>query len=458
MTGRQTACIGVVLVAALAAGGEKPAELRVVSVTGVPRCYNYSHAMGLWCATPRPDRPGRLPVQDGDILAVVSADETKEGAKRHEMPLLCAYAASDGASLPLGAAEDRLTLAGKTIAVRLRGDSPAWAWLARATAADLQPLRFVALQEEPKAEQRPLLMKLAGANARVDLALGDGVSLTEILPLFRPRRLLLPGTSPDEKARKAISGLTDLDTLWVSAKETRDLAYLGRLPALRHLLVQEWQPAGPDLLPWELRRLRSLTLIGTTVKDLAALEHLTDLRTLRLMGCKELADLSGLSVLTRLDTLCLLGEHEVQNFEPLGKASALRHLSITLEADAAALGTLCGAVPQVEALELVGGDKLKTLEPLAALRHLKYLVVLGSEADVQPLGHMRHLRALVLPGEMFEKAPDKVAALEKALPETALAAGELCLGSGWLLLLLPALAAGYLLHRRRVARRDRADA
>jgi len=458
MTGRQTAWMGVVLVAALATGGEKPAELRVISVTGVARCYNHSHAMGLWCTTPRPDRPGRLPVRGGDILAIVSAAETKDGATRHEMPLLCAYAASDGASLSLGAAEDRLTLGGKTIAVRLRADSPAWAWLGRASAAELRGLRFLAIQEEPEPEQQALLTKLAGANPRVDLALGEDVSPTEILPLFRPRRLLLPETAPDEKARKAIAGLADLETLWIAAGKPNDLAYLGRLPALRHLVLQGWEPAGPDLLPWKLRRLHSLALVGSTVKDLAAIEHLTDLRVLRLMGCKELADLGGLTVLTKLDTLCLLGEHKVEDLAPLGKAPALRHLSLTAELDGASMGTLCRTVPQLESLELIGSDKLKTLEPLAALEHLRYLVVLGPEANVQPLAGMRHLRALVLPGEVFEKAPDKVAALEKALPETALAAGELCLGSGWLLLLLPALAAGYLLHRRRVSRRDRADA
>ena len=65
---------------------------------------------------------------------------------------------------------------------------------------------------------------------------------------------------------------------------------------------------------------------------------------------------------------------------------------------------------------------------------------------------MKGLRYLALSGkEVFDKSPEEVKKLEAALPLCTVASGDpFCLGTGWLLALLPAAAvAGFILRRRR---------
>jgi len=83
------------------------------------------------------------------------------------------------------------------------------------------------------------------------------------------------------------------------------------------------------------------------------------------------------------------------------------------------------------------------------LRRLKALVLLGEAVELAPLYDMKNLRFVLLRDEDFEKIPEQIQALEKALPKCVVAKGKICLGSGWILLLLPTLALAWLLGARR---------
>jgi hypothetical protein len=59
---------------------------------------------------------------------------------------------------------------------------------------------------------------------------------------------------------------------------------------------------------------------------------------------------------------------------------------------------------------------------------------------------------LGLDQELFKKSPDQVAAIRKARPDALVVpVSKLCLGSGWILALIPAIGAAALRIRRRPA-------
>lgn len=443
--------VGLLVAAGAAGAGEAWPAARMVTITGVPVCYNYSHALGLWSVVPRKERPALLMVRDGDVLAAFAA---KEDGKGRDDVVFVPYREADGTSLALRYEGEAMSLGGKTVALRLDDDSPAWEWVKAATAEQLKALRCLTLSKKLDPARLELLRKIAGANPTIDLAIDKEDGVAQALPLFRPRRCLLPGPPLGEAGGKLLVANPNLETLWLDGGENDSLSLIEHLPKLRRLLVSSVPPAKAGLFPWGARRLRSLSLTDAKFKDLSPIEHLTDLRVLRLGGAKELADLHAIERLTRLESVVITGEHKIKDFAPLGSLPKLKQLSITVDFKKGGLEALVEAVPQIETLELIGGgdggddEKPVSLKPLTRLTKLRNLFLLGLKADLALLREMKQLRVIVLGTEVFEKAPDQVAALQKALPDAKLAEGHVCLGSGWLLLLLPALLAGVLLARR----------
>jgi len=77
--------------------------------------------------------------------------------------------------------------------------------------------------------------------------------------------------------------------------------------------------------------------------------------------------------------------------------------------------------------------------------------------DFTPLHRLKNLKLVGLAGEKAEAnkikpaiEPDQLAGLKKALPDAAIVTIiPMCLGSGWILALAAAVAAGWLVVRRR---------
>jgi len=110
-------------------------------------------------------------------------------------------------------------------------------------------------------------------------------------------------------------------------------------------------------------------------------------------------------------------------------------------------------VPKLRALVLFVAEEVKDLAPLQRLAELEDLVLVGSEPDAAPLRDMKKLRFLLLQRDYFEKTPETVQRLKAALPECLIVPGKpLCLGSGWILLLLPGVAAAWFVARGARAR------
>lgn len=441
------ACAG--LFAAPIHAGEAWQPPRVVTVQGVEKCYNYSRSFGLWGVLPKKGRPGRLLVRDGDILALRHVKDKKNKDKKNDEPVFMPYREGDGTSLVFDYDGHRLTLAGKTVALRLAKDKAGWQWLDAATHDELASLRFLTLEDELGEAGLTVLTKLAAVNRNVDLALEEKV-WARVLPLFTPQRLILADkVTTKEPHQKLLRSQVRLETLWVQLDEPEELDFVEALPNLRRLVIMDWKPTLPAALPPACQRLESLAIIDSNIEDLFAIEELTGLRELHLRDCESLSDIRSLARLPQLRVLTLSCSEKITDLSPVGKLPNLTWLTLAWKIKQKQFAAVCGSVPRLGTLELIGTEEVKDLCPLDDLRELRHLTLLGPQADTAPLQQMKGLRLLILPDEMFEKAAVEVAALQKALPECAMAEGRLCLGSGWILLLVPALGLGWLWAKRR---------
>ena len=129
-----------------------------------------------------PVAPPGLPVRDSDYLGV----STKTGSQgKAESAFL--YRQSDGATLALALAPQRLVLNGRIVTLDLSDKQQGWDWLAQASAKELAALRHVRLPEELSTNtamvsvKTLLLRKLAAANPGVGLICEGGTDTAAAL-------------------------------------------------------------------------------------------------------------------------------------------------------------------------------------------------------------------------------------------------------------------------------------
>lgn len=169
------------------------------------------------------------------------------------------------------------------------------------------------------------------------------------------------------------------------------------LQGLTHLWAHQ---ANQDMIG-EIARLPNLELLyirGTTASDLAPLAANRKLKRLIVVGGTKVANLDWTNALTAgLEVLFLEGFSRITDITPLGNLSNL-----------ASLGVEGGMDSTV---------RIETLQPLAALKKLRYLFLAGTrvaDKSLAPLARMDALRHL----EVTIHYPDhEFIALKKALPD-----------------------------------------
>jgi hypothetical protein len=93
--------------------------------------------------------------------------------------------------------------------------------------------------------------------------------------------------------------------------------------------------------------------------------------------------------------------------------------------------------PDLEVIELTGNDKIDNLQSLSKLSKLYGLTISDTITDVESIKNLKNLKYLSLPSDFLDNPVNK-AEIQKALPGTSIVANEgFCLGSGWLLLIIP---------------------
>jgi hypothetical protein len=486
------ATFGPAAVARPAAGVDGPAaSLRVVKVEGPALGYNYWLSPLVRMLAPQGEHTVAVLAGDGDLL-VFSPTVKEEGFG------MLRYQAADGEALALDLKPGRAVLGGKTVSVFLH-EAAGWEWLQSAPASEKKDLRLVVVPGKVEAARLGLLKDLARQRPKVGLWLevlretappepkpeppdakaepappktettapkpepskpemADAVK--QVLPLFRPDFLAIDEPGLLKGGLGILAALQDVETLIVSGEERGPdgAAAIGRAPRVRRLLLPAW-PFGKDKLPPNLRGLRSLRLMKTEgLADLAPLADLKDLEDLHLMmgkGAKDLAPLGGLKKLRRLS---LFTDEEVAVDLAALKGVPLEYFSFPQEVSQAAFDAAVKDQPGLQAVELFKCKNVKDLGGLKGLKDLKALVLLPPNdiegLSLDALAGLKPLRLLVLDKDLMAKSAEQVAQVKKDLPEVLVEPGKgICLGSGLILLMVPAAAGMWALRALRRRRR-----
>jgi len=405
---------------------------------------------GLMFGPAEKGQPAYLLVRDGDVIMT-------------EHLLGFPYRPSDGPLLRVGGDKVVTTLAGKPVALSL-DEEGGWEWLKEASPEQMASLRMVKAGTKGPPEgvdAKALIEKLAGANAAVALTVTDADALGLLLQHFDPAWLSIGDMSLEKKHWAALMGEKRLRTLAMEGDEEDDLPMLAGLPRLETLFLTKWnvEKAGP--LPDGLANLRSLVVFIGSMKDLSCLGKQPRLEELNVVAEKSLTNVTALAGHPHLKTVCLRQCEGVTDLAVLKQLKGLKWLAVPPATTQQQFAEIVRDHPGLTIFEAFNCEKITDLAPVGDLGRLEVLVAVTA-APPDPLYAMKRLKFLAVAveekdGKVKSDDQKRLVRLRKELPETAIVrVAPMCLGSGWILVLVPAVALAWWLAKRRASANRRA--
>jgi hypothetical protein len=432
-----------------------PRPVAIKGGTGVTMWFNTMPSWMTWLtAASEVGIVGGLLVRDGDIVA---------GESDSGQSYWFVYKQSDGASLEMREENGRLILSGKTISIAPADIEGCWEWLDQASSNDLRSLRFLMLPEDLDESRLPTLRKLAAANPDLSLGIGSISNSMSAAALFKPRMLILGGSAPAAELNGILAGQNQIETLYILDTDAENLDFLATLPNLRRLAIVDWDPAKTGPLPKGIRTLKSLLLSYSEILDASALAAVPEgIEELSLVGCKKIASLSGLERFSNLRTLILNMSPGIEDLSALKGMKKLAWVGLPPGITQEQFSVFVAEHPGMKIVELIKCEGITDLSPLQRLTGLTGLIVgqYSGESDaVDQVDQLKSLEFLGLPIDTFDNDPESLERIRTALPRALVvpAFPFFCLGSGWILLIIPLaalmwIAGSWARSRRRTSR------
>lgn len=448
-------CLAATALASGSAAPPAPGEPAIVSIPAAKGFLNYSFGPGVDLVFGATDVTGPTGLATaGDLLGIECPQSGSDSAM-----VLVPYREADGTCLDVALAGDWFLLAGRIVALA-EDSNEAWAEaFLEATASvgteGLRDLRVVRLAPPLAPALQAALAALAEQAAGIDMAVVTDVhACADLLARFRPRTVLIEHASADDL--EDLAG-APVHSLFLAEPETLDLSVLARLPQLRSLVCLASGSGGTVRLPRQGLALERLVLRCDGLAGIAHLDAQTSLQHLVLMDppagalrqTRRLPHLEGLVV-------GLAGGERVADLQALGEVAGLTMLGLQGRVSQEDFEHLLASNPGIAVLELADCKEIEDLSAVRWLADLRALVCAGTPApDSEVLESLTQLRLLAVGSDAFspEKA-GQLLGLGERLPECRITPVRgMCLGSGWILLLLP--LAGVVVGVRRAVEKRR---
>jgi hypothetical protein len=258
-------------------------------------------------------------------------------------------------------------------------------------------------------------------------------SLETLLSLFDPDWLI---TYMKADKTSILSSEQQLDMLYLTIEDSTINYTLPRLKNLRHLTIVADNGKIPANFLDENPQITDLVLQGDF--DPAVLGKVKKLRSTFLSE----ADSSDLNLNNNdaLERLCIRGPEQL-HASKLGAYKNLSWLDLPEQETQSQFDSISQTNTGIKVIEFSGDSLIRDVSSASKWAQLRAMIIYGDSLYHKAgLADLKQLKLLSLPGGAFHDSAG-IASLRRALPNTAIIPNDgACVGSGWLLLLIPLVA------------------
>ncbi|HBE42065.1 MAG TPA: hypothetical protein DDW27_12825 [Bacteroidales bacterium] len=310
-------------------------------------------------------------------------------------------------------------------------------WFETLNNKDLSALQFIGTGPELPESYLPHLSRLAKIKPDVGL-LYEG-SLTDIkmlLEIFNPSYIV--GVDLQLSDFNLLSELKNLKLLAASFTYPVLTQPFPELPELKQLILSDLDK-NPDLPANFLVNNKQLerVIFQKPVKfDLSLLDPLKNLKELVIRESGEILNTSLINRHKKLEVL-VIGDDNADYDLNTVKLPQLRWMTFFNNTTQDEFNSFINVHPAIEVIEMVECDTILSLQALSGLSKLSSLTITDTVTDIGSVGKLTNLKYLSLPSRFVGDSAN-LARIKRSLPDTRIVANEgFCLGSGWLLLIIP---------------------
>jgi hypothetical protein len=366
--------------------------------------------------------------------------------------ILCyRYNPSDGLSLSIryDTIYDRFYLNDELISLSLSEGAAAWDWLLGADDEILTGIRSFYISLPLSEAEINSLEMISGVISNPGLFIEGDSLLEEVLSVIEPEWLIAEDLNYSTISDDAKANLKHLELLWHSGADSIDPDFLYGLPELNSLIIEYWDSTDiTDFQFAKLKSLESLSIIESDIHDLSPIATSSRIRNLNLINCETLKEIGSVADLAGITCLGLTGCQNIIDIPAILQMPQLTRLSVPGNTSQMEFADIISRHNALQVLELVSCDSIKDLSPLEDYSGLKALTLDLDVQDLKPLYQLTGLELLVLSEDFFEDSL-VITEIQKAMPDTRIVAGGgFCLGSGWILLLVPAIIVLVMVRKR----------
>jgi hypothetical protein len=409
----------------------------IVSIRGVYWACNVNLSYANFCSLAESELEPEvvLAVSEGDLLYLANEDEQE---------FYYRYSRRDGKNLlvtfdTLNA--NTASLNGELKHLELSDRQASWMLLQQLTDPERKQLATLHITGKLSEDRLTLLQQHESSLKGTGLLLEgdcDKRLLGELLSVCSPEWLMTeePLDFPDPDKCVALS---HMELLWIEGESLSNPELFARCSNLESLIISGWDPGEQELLSLSgLGRLHSLTLAESGIRDLSSVEFPSSLRRLHTIDCDTLSHINGIQELRHLRGISFSSCPHIQGIMQLAELNNLRWLGFPENVSQKEFEALLPKLSRLEVIELLGCEQIGNISPLRDQAELKILQVDLPKEYLADLESLSDLDLLILASEHFDEDPEWIAQLRSSLPSTQVVPGSgLCLGSGWILLLLP---------------------
>jgi len=325
----------------------------------------------------------------------------------------------------------------KISSITIPGNDDMIPWFKQMNSTDISSLGFLYFDSPINESYIPYLTDLAEIKPDIGLGYeGDLKDLDRVFAIFKPGFIVGVGLS--QKDFNLLPGLNNLEFLSASLDDSIYTIPLPAMPNLKQLVLADIQKNSIQSKDFLInnKQIESLTILGSNEFNLTLIEPLKYLKELIINGSDTIENFDLIRNHKNIELLSVTGV-KLSNEMFLRDLPGIRWMTFYEDATQDGFNSFIEYHTYLEVVEINNNDTIKNLQPLSNLGRLYGLTITDTLTDLTTVKSLRNLKYLSLPYNLFNDSIIN-AELQKSLPDTRIVANQgVCLGSGWLLLIIP---------------------